>query len=196
MKKYFIALFSSCLFLYGCASTERPDGLGKQRFTSLESAVANVQPVGQIRFGESKNVKIIEESPYFDRAGSSGRFEVISLEGKAGDSYKLTAYSVCDCFGFKKWAVLPRLYLLDGSKKVISKDAIVLSSRSRYLAGVFPKDDAYYLLVVADAESEGRRLEDVSIGVALPGQAFVPDLLSVPMTSHPTGVVKIGWAKQ
>lgn len=196
MKKCFVVLFSLCLFLYGCASTERPDGLGKQRFTSVESAAANVQPVGQIKFGESKSVKIVEESPYFDRAGSSGRFEVISLDGKAGDSYKLTAYSVCDCFGFKKWAVLPHLYLLDGSKKIISKDAVVLSSRFRSLAGVFPKDDTYYLLVVADAESEGRRLDDVSIGVALPGQAFVPGVLSVPMTSHPTGVVRIGWTKQ
>lgn len=196
MKKYLIALFSSCLFLYGCASSVRSEAVGKQRFTSVESAAANVQPVGQVNFGEPKRVKIVEESPSIDGLGAIGRFEVVTLSGRAGDSYKLTAYSVCDCFGFKKWAVLPHLYLLDGSKKVISKDAVVLSSRLRSLSGIFPKDETYYLLIVADAESEGKKLDDVSIGVALPGKGFVPDLLSVSMTSHPTGVVQIGWTKQ
>lgn len=195
MKKYLIALFSSCLFLSGCASNAPPESVGKQTFTSVESAAANVQSFGQINFGESKRVKIVEGSPSIDGSGATGRFEIVSLSGRAGDPYNLTAYSVCDCFGFKKWAVLPHLYLLDGSKKVVSKDAVVVSSRLRSLAGIFPKDDTYYLMIVADAKSEGKKLDDVAIGVALPGKGFVPDLLSVSMTSHPTGVVQIGWTK-
>jgi hypothetical protein len=60
---------------------------------------------------------------------------------------------------------------------------------------VFPEDKDYYVMVVAESTSEGKKVGEVTGGLSIPGKAYVPDVLTLSMTSHPTGIVQVKFHK-
>lgn len=189
-----LLLVLSMFFFSGCAGIARTDSAGNEKHPDMRSAKLASKPIGRIEYDSFKSLKISAESPYLESESLKGRYEIVSIQGKKGQQFLITTTGICDCLGFRKWSVVPFSYLLDGD------GGIVLAGKSttpmaQTLAGAFPEDGDYYLMIVADSTSAGKRIGVISGGLAVPGRPYVPDIITLPMTSHPTGLVQVHYHK-
>ena len=195
MKKVFLTFSATfLLFLAGCAGIVRSDFAGNQKYPDIKSAKLSSKSIGQVEYGDSKNIKISSDSPSIDSGSLKGKYEIVSVHGEKGQSYTMTIAAICDCLGFRKWSVVPFSYVLDNAGNILSTGKFA-TPNVQSLAGVFPENGDYYVMVVADGTSEGKKVGEVGGGLAVPGKAYVPDSLTLSMTSHPTGIVQVNFHK-
>lgn len=185
----------AALSLSACASISRSDFAGDARHTDLRTAALNTKPIGQVEYGNARNIKIGMSSPVMTADSLNGRFEVVSIQGVKGRPYAITVAAICDCLGFRKWSVVPEAYLLDHDGNTLAQGAFI-SPTIRYITGTFPQDGEYKVLVAADATSEGERVGEIRGGMAIPGQGFIPNVLQLALRSHPTGIVQVNYERQ
>jgi hypothetical protein len=178
--------------LTGCAGISRTGFAGNDVHHDLRSTALNVAPIGVVEYGQARNIKISVDSPMLEAGPLRGRFEVVKIRGTQGRRYTLTVAARCDCLGFRKWSVVPHAYLLDQEGNVITQGR-ALTPTTQHLAGSFPKDGEYKVLVVADGTSQGKKVGEFSGGALLPGYVYVP--LNFVKTSHPTGLVQVNYQK-
>lgn len=176
MKKI-LALFAVLFIVSGCASVARSDYAGDKKYADIQSAMQHTAPLAQLVPGAVHSVKISTDSPLLDSPSGKGRFERIAIKGRKGESFSFALVGVCDCLGFRKWMVAPYAYLLDASGAVVAP-----KMPGQPPIGKFPADGDYALMVVADSVSNG-----TNIGYLVGG------LLTLPLISHPTGIVNVTW---
>lgn len=191
MKILKITSLAAILLLGGCASIVRSQSAANQTYSSVQSIDAKRLSIGEIEQGAGRNLRISLESPFLNSDQAEGRFEVVTLSGKKGDEYSISLTSLCDCLGFKKWVVVPRPFLQDGHGQIIGQWRHVNQDVQRS-TGVFQENGPYYLLIVADSTSEGKKVGDIYGSIAGGGllSGFVLDMSEV---SHPTGIVRIDY---
>lgn len=193
MKKLGYMLLTCSLMLSGCA-TVRSDFAGNKTYNDIKSIKLDSAAIGSVEYGKVGRFKITTNSPLIDSPSQKGRYELISVRGTQGQSFLMTIAGLCDCLGFRKWSIVPYTYLIDGSGNTISTGTFG-SPNAQVLKGTFPESREYYVMVVADSASEGRKVGQVNAGLAIPGAAYVPNALSLSMTSHPTGSFLINFQK-
>ena len=64
---------------------------------------------------------------------------------------------------------------------------------SQVIDGNFPYSGEFIVMVIADSKSDGKIVGTADTGVMLPNHPYMP--LSFPLTSHPTGIVRINFQK-
>jgi hypothetical protein len=186
IKMLSVAIFS--IVLTACASVTRTDVATNKIYPNIKAAVLDTKPLINVTYGEFVNVKIENVSPSVSGQKSLNKFEVVGLDGIKNQPFTIGVNSVCDCLGFKKWAVYPVAYLFDDSGAVIAQEKIG-DPMSKILTGVFPADGHYKVLVIADNTNEGKKIGDA---VGYMG-AFK---FSLAETVHPTGLIQVNWQKQ
>lgn len=195
MCKLLILIVMTCVSFVGCATIDRSQFDGDKKYDDISAAVENVKSIGRVVYGDIEKMEIGKDSPLLKSRDASGRFELVELSGRAGQTYWITVAAKCDCLGFRKWSIIPKSFLIDKEGNVLSK-GVFASPVVSYVEGRFPRDGEYYLLVVADDSNIGKKVGDISIGVAIPGQPFLPGVFNVAMTAHNTGLVQINWERK
>jgi hypothetical protein len=187
MRSVLLALVTTSALLSGCAGIVRSDPASEKVYRDVSSAVLNTRPIGHVDHGSAQNVKIGDQSPSLDADSIKGRFEIVTVRGEMGKKFEINSAAVCDCFGFRKYSVVPVSFLADTTGRVVFKAD---GSSSQTLKGVFPADGTYHLVIVADKSKAGFRIGEIKAGLAYPS-GFKPDVLTIPMTGHPTGLVRV-----
>ena len=121
--------------------------------------------------------------------GSANKFEGVGVEGKAGERVAITVISICDCLGFRKWAVYPVAQLLKENGDLVASEKIE-NPKVKNLTGIFPETGRYKILVIADNTNEGKKLGDIA------GYIGGLQVLTIPEKVHPTGLMQVNWTKQ
>lgn len=187
-----IVLLLSFLLAACAAPQQRASNDGGRLFESLQAAQLALKPTGEIAVGGAARLMIDEKkSPLLKQGGVNNRFEILELNGSKGQRFTFTTVSVCDCLGFRKWAVFAASSVLDAQGEVIATDSPGRDPQTRQIDGVFPADGRYYLFVVADRTFEGRPMGQVSAT----GPTGLP-LFDIPITVHATGDVIVKWVAQ
>jgi len=190
--RFFLVMLAA-LSLSACASISRSDFAGDARHTDLRTAALNTKPIGQVEYGNARNIKIGTNSPLMATDSLNGRFEVVSIQGVKGRPYAITVAAICDCLGFRKWSIVPEALLMDQDGNTLAQGAVTAPT-IRYITGTFPQDGEYKVLVMADATSEGKSVGEILAWI--PGPIVTPGFLSISMRSHPTGVVQVNHQKE
>lgn len=193
MKLFVTVTLSACLILLtGCAGIARSHSAGDKTFTDVRSAKLGTESIGKVEYGEAKNIRVSSDSPSINSDSLKGRFEVVSVHGEKGQPFSITVAGVCDCLGFRKWSVVPISFLLDASGNTVAVGKFA-TTFAQGLNGVFPETGEFYVMLVADSESEGKTVGELRTGLSLPG-GYVPGF-SMSMDSHPTGIVQVNFPK-
>lgn len=185
----FLAPVLALSMLSGCASITRSQFAGDQTYTALDAAMKTTSPIGDIKFGDARRIRIDATSPLMDTPAQRGRFESVTINGRKGSNYQLTIAGVCDCLGFRKWSVAPKAFLFNDRAELIAEGTQV-NPQIQTLLGKFPEDGIYRILVIADDSRTGERLSSVQGGVPA-GAVFIPNVFTIPVSSHPTGIVSV-----
>ena len=189
MKKL-IVLLAAVVVMTGCASAVRKNSLIDKKYSDISIAAKEVAALTAIQRGQSVNIKIGNSSPSISHGKAVGKFESAEISPTSAGDFRILISGICDCLGFRKRSAVPITYLLNENGKVIAEGTF-LTPDSQLLAGKFPAAGKYKVLVVADSTTEGRYLSDVSgmlIYSGLPISTF-----SLPLRSHPTGVIGVKW---
>jgi hypothetical protein len=194
MKALVSSVLAACLVLSGCAGVVRTDNAGDKKYSDVKAAKLDTKAIGEVNYGDFKNIKISANSPSIDSASLKGRYEVVSVHGEKDKSFEITVAGICDCLGFRKWSIVPFSYLVDEAGNTVSTGKFA-APNVQLLSGSFPADGNYYVLIVADSTSAGRRVGEVYAGL-MSGGVYKPDAFAVSMTSHPTGIVQVNWPKK
>ncbi len=194
MKALLYSILAVCLVLGGCAGVVRTDNAGDKKYSDIKSAKLDTKAIGEVTYGDFKNIKISTSSPSIDSDLLKGRYEIVSVSGEKDKSFEITVAGICDCLGFRKWSIVPHSYLVDESGNTISTGKFA-TPNVQLLAGNFPATGNYYVMIVADSASAGKRVGEVYAGL-MAGGIYKPDAFAISMTSHPTGIVQVNWPKK
>ena len=74
------------LSLTGCAGAVRSDFAGNNTYNDINSAKLGSMPIGNVQYGDFINIKISTNSPSIESEPVKGRYEIISVHGKKGQS--------------------------------------------------------------------------------------------------------------
>lgn len=192
MKQIFVTLVLA-IALSGCASAVRQDSLIDKKYGELGIAAKEVAPIAAIQRGKSVNIKVGDSSPSINYGKAIGKFELVEVSPSSGGDFRIIIAGICDCLGFRKWSTVPITYLLNDQGEIIAEGSFITPS-VQLLTGKFPTAGKYKVLVVADSTTEGRYLSDVSGLLIYGGLPITP--FSIPMRSHPTGVIQVVWEDQ
>ena len=194
MKVFAYSILAASLILGGCAGIVRTDNAGDKKYSDIKSAKLDTKAIGEVNNGDFKNIKISTSSPSIDSASLKGRYEIVSVSGEKDKTFEITVAAICDCLGFRKWSIVPFSYLIDESGNIVSTGKFA-SPNVQLLSGNFPDTGKYYVLIVADSASAGKRVGEATAGLSL-GNTYTPDALTISMTSHPTGIVQVNFPKK
>lgn len=185
---------ASLLSLTGCAGIVRSDSAGNEKYADIKSAKLGTKAIGRVENGDAKNIKISSDSPSVDYGSLKGKFEIVSVHGEKGQLFAMTVAGICDCLGFRKKSVVPFSYVLDHAGNIVSTGKFA-TPNVQSLTGVFPESGDYFVMVVADSTSKGKKVGEISGGLALPGAPYIADFATLPMRSQPTGIVQVNFHK-
>lgn len=194
MKAFVYSILAVSLVLSGCAGIVRTDNAGDKKYSDVKAAKLDTKAIGEVNYGDFKNIKISANSPSIDSASLKGRYEVVSVHGEKDKPFEITVAGICDCLGFRKWSIVPFSYLVDETGNTVSTGKFA-TPNVQLLAGTFPADGNYYVLIVADSVSAGKGVGEVYAGL-MAGGIYKPDAFTISMTSHPTGIVQVNWPKK
>lgn len=190
-----LAMLSMLLLLSGCTSmmgNTRSKSTDVDTFHNISDAVKNTSPVLDVKKGDFKNINIdAEASPKIEREGRIEYFEVVELNGVANSNFSITVASLCDCLGFRKWAVLAETFIFapDGTPIEFKKDG---TPETQILTGKFPKDGKYKILVIADTKYLDQTMGTIHGYLDYTNSASG---ITLPLTVHPTGLIQVAWDK-
>ncbi len=175
-------VFSCCiLLLAGCSTMSRVDSVSGISHSSLSDASQSVIEVGTISKNSSIRLEIMEDiSPKINHEETLDYFEVISVDGVAGEKFSFRSDALCDCLGFRKWSVNPKSYLFDSQGNTIEV-SLKDSPTHTEITGIYPETGKYKLVILAESKYVGKRLGSI------PGYISGVNAFSLPLTAHPTG---------
>lgn len=184
------SLLALALIVASCAAPQlRATDDGERVFESIPAALAALSPTGTLSPGASTKLVISEKkSPSLKQGRLNNRFEILEVNGRKGQPFIFTTLAVCDCLGFRKWAVFAAPSLVDQTGQVVAHDKPGYAPEMRTIDGVFPEDGRYYLVVVADRKFEGSEMGQI----AATGLTGLP-IMGIPLTVHPTGDLIVQW---
>lgn len=185
--KLFFVLLS--LLLASCASVKRTESATVEVYPDVKAAAVQTKPIVNLKYGDFVNINIQNISPSVKGLTSANKFEIVGIEGRAGEHFSIMVGSICDCLGFRKWAVYPITHLLKENGDLVASEKIE-NPKLRSLTGVFPETGRYKIVVVADSANEGKKLSDIAAYIGGVG------LFTIPEKAHPTGLVQVNWPKQ
>lgn len=155
-------------------------------YADLNSAT-QVPALVKLEKGDSLQILISEDSsPRIQREGYTDYFEVVDLEGIENQRFYLELHAMCDCLGFRKWAVLSEAFLINPSGELVDLNPTGL--QSRLTSGVFKESGSHKLFIIAASKYKGKKM-----GVVrgyYDGTNTISEM-SVPLIVHPTGTIKL-----
>lgn len=118
-------------------------------------------------------------------------FEIVDINTMEAVNFKIEVHAMCDCFGFRKWAVQTELFLFDpdGNEVTFRQTGDI---KDKFIHGAFPNKGIYKLLIIANSDHIGMKMSEVNASINLPG-SYVPVALQIPITVQPTGRVLVHW---
>jgi hypothetical protein len=171
-------------------SDSRGEPVKMDVFKEVATAAKDVPAVFSVVKGGSKRINIKDNvSPKILYNGRVEYFEVVEIDGTKDSEFSFFVYAICDCIGLRKWAVLSESLLVDPDGKLVEiKETGDLQTRN--LVGKFPKSGIYKLLILANSKYSGMTMGEVvgQFNYSDPNTRF-----SLPLTIHPTGMVKVKW---
>lgn len=195
MNNKYIAILFSIFLLSGCVSmmgNTRNKSASVDTYHDISTAVRDISPILEISKGDFKNINIDKDaSPKILREDRVEYFEVVELTGQENTAFSIVVASLCDCLGFRKWAVLadPFMFGPDGSPVEIKKDGTL---EVQTLTGTFPKSGTYKILIIANAKYLEQRMGSIHGYWDYSNSASG---FTLPLTVHPTGLVQVTWNK-
>lgn len=190
-----LAMLSMLLLLSGCTSmmgNTRSKSTDVDTFHNIADAVKNTSPVLDVKKGDFRNINIdAEASPKIEREGRIEYFEIAELNGVRNADFSITVASLCDCLGFRKWAVLADSFIFspDGTPVEVKKDG---TPEVQILTGKFPKDGKYKILVIANTKYLDQKMGTIHGYLDYTNSASG---ITLPLTVHPTGLIQVAWDK-
>ncbi|MFG0833153.1 hypothetical protein ACF8OI_06320 [Aeromonas bivalvium] len=190
-----IVMLSTLLLLSGCVSMmgntrNKSESIGT--FHDISTAARDTSPILEISKDDFKNINIDKDvSPTIIREDRVEYFEIVELTGKENSDFSLTIASLCDCIGFRKWAVLaePFMFGPDGSPVEMKKGG---TPEAQTLTGSFPKSGAYKLLIIANTKYLDQQMGNIHGYWDYSNSASG---FTLPLRVHQTGLVQVVWNK-
>jgi hypothetical protein len=166
---------------------------------SIDEAIAKFQPV-PLAPGKKVKRPITLKNPVLETEGRRVAYDVYSMSGRSGDSFHLTVWSYCKCFGFDKTIIVPKIIVMSGGKSLPTqietegKDAAGLTPL-HYLTtvtGSFDSDGVVYVLVYGDTGDVGSTVTTADGGsVYVAAAATSINIGSFAITKSPVGTIAI-----
>ncbi|WHI50453.1 hypothetical protein P3339_18720 [Microbulbifer sp. MLAF003] len=191
MKKILkLIVVTLAVFLSGCGLIKEKRQLAiSEVYTSLDSAASEVPSMLKLSRGDSLQIEISEGlSPRLKRGEHTDYFEVVEVEGAKETEFSLVLHAMCDCLGLRKWAVLSEVYLVSPSGKQVELHRSGLQSMT--VAGEFKEMGPHKFIIIASSKYEGQKMGSIDGYLPLGKPAQVIEL-SLPLTVHPTGTLKV-----
>lgn len=184
--KNFLSVFF-VISLVGCASV-RTDVASSERYTDINSAAVHSKALASLKYDSFINIGISDISPSISIENASGKFEIVSVDGKKNQPFNFIVTSICDCLGFNKRAIYPTVYLLNDVGNVVSTEKTI-NPKTRSVNGTYALDGTYKLLIIANSKNAGKKIGDAQgyIGGVIP--------FAIDEVVHPTGSVNVSWKK-
>ena len=176
------------LLMTGCTTLKRESASPHETFPSLEQAVQVVQPLGPLGKERAETVNISPKlSPKSAHENTEDFFEVVTVDGTAGESFSIHANGVCQCFGMPKWVVNPRIFLFDDAGQLVGESPIdpELGPLHAMLEGTFPATGRYRLVLLAESEHHRKRTG------AIPTYHNGAYLMDIPYTIRDIGKIMV-----
>ena len=192
----------SSLLLTGCVQNPTKTYSELQQSTrvlSLRQALSRGGSQPEIRRGTEQRFRISGESGLVEEGGVRGNFEIIEFKKDDQGPVRITVQSLCDCFGFNKYVMVPKIYLADATGALVyvepqrsyvasptwGKPASVISSW--YAANL--SVGKYKLLVMADnSQIENKLTGPTNTSVSVVGRGtVVAETYTTVLTAHPFG---------
>lgn len=135
--------------------------------------------------------QITAAEPRIKLDGKIANYRVFSVDLKKTEPYTIDVNSWCvnSCLGFSKYALNPRLLLLDAKGNVVaeklSQASGYVGSISQTIRGTVIEDGRYYLLVAADNRAPGATI--VMDRLLMVGGASPATPMDIGMGSYPFG---------
>ena len=108
MKNIFALIFT-LLLLSGCASAiKKYEKMSTEPISasSVSNAATSISAT-QLSLDNEIKVDLKKGLPILQAEGFRSYYEVFEFDAKAGETYKITANSLCACFGFTKLIMVP-----------------------------------------------------------------------------------------
>lgn len=195
MNNKCIAILSTLLLLSGCVSmmgNTRNKSASVDTYHDISIAVRDTSPILELSKDDFKNINIDKDaSPKIFREDRVEYFEIVELIGKENSAFSITVASLCDCLGFRKWAVLadPFMFGPDGSPVDLKKGGTL---EVQTLTGSFPKSGTYKIIIIANTKYLDQKMGNINGYWDYSNSASG---FTLPLTVHPTGLVQVAWNK-
>jgi len=174
-------------------SEQRKEAVTNMPFKGIRTAAFAVPAVLAVSHGNFENIIIKESvSPRIEYDGSTDYFEVIDVDVKEISNFTFVLNALCDCLGFRKWAVLSEAFLIAPDGKFVALKEVG-SAQTRTLTGAFLRLGMHKLVVIAKSKFDGQLMGRISgqLDHLDPATKF-----GLPLVAHPTGVVQVNWIKE
>ncbi|MEZ9525666.1 hypothetical protein [Enterovibrio norvegicus] len=134
-------------------------------------------------------VGIHKDDPVIDFGDYKSHYKLFEFKASKGENFRIRIFSKCDCLGFRKFILVPELYVADANGSIIETNVInvhsELSHISLELEGSATYSGDYYLVFGANNSKPGK---NIGVGEAKVN-GYIPTGLILSNSSHPYGDV-------
>lgn len=183
----------------GCATSPKQAYMATQKISQFskygeKEVVSNAEkiPLPTTIHGISfsrKSFEIVKEDPVIDFGDYKSHYKLFNFKANKGETFRISIMSLCDCLGFRKFILVPNVYVADSDgnfiETKITKSTSSLSSVELILDGQAAYNGEYHLVIAANNSSPG---QNVAAGQAM-ANGYIPTGIYVSNSSHPYGKV-------
>ena len=207
MRHFLLVTSVATLAMSGCATTPSESYARLATTTnasSVDSAFRLQGSTQSLQAGVDLELRITDQNPVVEHDGVRGNFQRIELRPSSSGSITIQVESLCDCLGFEKYAVIPKLFLASTNGTPV--EARLTSRRSLQPAFIKParilsvwKVDVavampYTAIVMADNSRVGQPIVTMtspsSIYGGVPG-VFIATTSEYQLKAYPFGKLTI-----
>lgn len=192
----------SALLLTGCVQNPTKTYSELQQSTrvlSLKQALTLGSSHSAALPGTERRFRISGESGLVEENGLRGNFEIIEFKKDGQGPVRINVQSLCDCFGFNKYVMVPKIFLADATGALVNVESLrsyvaspTWSKPASVISGWYVANlngGRYKLLVMADNSQIENKLTgptDSSVSVVGRGVVVAESYTTV-LTAHPFG---------
>lgn len=195
MKYKTILMIATLFILSGCISmigNARNKPVNIDTYHDINTAAKDIPAILELQKDSFENININKDvSPKINREGRVEYLEMVQLKGKKDDRFSIVISSLCDCLGFRKWAVLadPFMFSPEGTPINLKKEGTLITQN---ITGTFPQDGTYKLMIIANTKYLDQKMGSINGYWDYSNSASG---FSLPLTVYPTGVVQVEWGE-
>jgi len=205
MKKV-ILIIMFCVTVSSCASN------GNLVYSNISNTQTSVTPIEasrkdtslSISTGEEIEIEITESDNILLNNNIYGNFKVISLVTPDPQSLTIVIRSLCDCFGYNKYILVPNIRIFNANQDALDitlverqvltpDDSFPASILYRYNSKNIPSGK-YKIVIWADNSNLNKNIAELQGSALMPigGNVYIPIDSKYNITSYPLGKLILG----